>query len=492
MMKHSTLSSLSTFFLFLILFVSFACEQEEVVKKPNILFCIADDWGWPHAGAYGDPVVKTPAFNRLAEEGVLFENAFVSSPSCTPSRSAILTGQHFWRLGESANLWSTLDINIPVYPLMLEEAGYHVGSWRKSWGPGDLQAGGYDSLLPAGKKYSGGFKAFLNARPADTPFCFWLGASDPHRGYEKGSGAASGIDLEAIDIPGFYPEADEIRSDIADYYFEVQRFDADVAAAITLLDSIGELENTIIVVTGDHGMPFPRCKGNLYDMGVRVPLAIKWGEGTTPNRSVSDFVSLTDLAPTFLELAGVAVPDQMTGRSLVHILKSGDEGDKNARGRDHIIFGRERHTPAQPAPSMAGYPGRGIRTTDYLYIRNFFPERWPAGAPEGATHPMNSFADCDNGPTKTYLLDNRGHPEFSSYFNWCFGKRPSEELYRIGTDPDQLNNLADDPAFEAIKHRLSGQLMQELMSTEDPRVAGGTVDFDEFPYRAPYELNSGN
>ncbi|MFC2124697.1 sulfatase [Bacteroidota bacterium] len=465
------------------------CEKKEQVKKPNILLCIADDWGWPHAGVYGDQVVKTPTFNRLAEEGVLFENAFVSCPSCTPSRSALLTGQHFWRLGESANLWSTLDVNIPVYPLLLEKEGYYVGSWRKSWGPGDLKAGGYDSIAPAGKKYPEGFNKFLKERPANTPFCFWLGASDPHRPYEKGSGAVSGIDIDAIKVPGFYPDSKEIRSDIADYYFEVQRFDSDVGAAMDLLDSIGELENTIIVMTGDHGMPFPRCKGNLYDMGVRVPLAVRWGEHIEHNRRTKEFVSFIDIAPTFLKLAGVEIPSQMTGRSLEPILMSGD-GNWVIAGWDYAVFGRERHTPAQLAPSMAGYPSRGIRTKDYLYIRNFSPERWPTGVPEGASHPSSTFTDCDGGPTKTFLLENADNPDFESYINWCFNQRPSEELYDIKKDPDQLVNLADDTKYASIKNSCSDQLNEVLRSTEDPRI-NGTARFDEYPYRSSYKLNSG-
>ena len=152
--------------------------------RPNILFCIADDWGWPHAGAYqNDAVLKTPAFDRIAREGVLFHNAYVSSPSCTPSRNAILTGQWHWRLGSGANLWSTLREDLQVYPHLLREAGYHVGSWRKSWGPGKL-TGKWKGDPPAGKVYRGGFAQFLEARPEGKPFCFWLGASDPHRGYK--------------------------------------------------------------------------------------------------------------------------------------------------------------------------------------------------------------------------------------------------------------------------------------------------------------------
>lgn len=459
-------------------------------KRPNILFCIADDWGWPHAGVYGDAVVETPVFDKLAKEGVLFNHAYVSSPSCTPSRSAILTGQYHWELEESANLWSTMDVEIPVYPLLLEDSGYHVGHWRKCWGPGNLKAGGYIDKHPGGQNYQKGFGEFLKSRPEGEPFCFWLGASDPHRPYKKGVGKESGIDIDKVQVPDFYPDVPEIRSDIADYYFEVQRFDRDVGQAIKMLEEIGELENTIIVMTGDHGMPFPRCKSNLYDMGVRVPLAIRWGEKVKGNRQIEDFVSLTDLAVTFLGAAGVDIPEQMSGRSLEPILLSDKEGWIEAE-RDHVIFGKERHTPAQLAPSTKGYPSRGIRTKNYIYIRNIYPELWPAGVPEGATHPLNSFADSDNGPTKTFLIEHAKEPEYKRFYQWSFAKRPAEELYDIKTDPYQIQNLADSPAYASIKKDLSNKLNGRLRATNDPRIIGGGEKFDTYPYRAGYKLRTG-
>ena len=176
---------------------------------------MADDWGWPHAGAYGDEVVKTPTFDRLADEGILFEHAYVSSPSCTPSRNAVLTGQYHWRLGQGANLWSTLDVSVPVFPLMLEDAGYFIGRWRKCWGPGDLKAGGYEDENPGGPWFDG-FEDFISQWPDSVPFCFWFGSSDPHRGYKLNSGRESGINVDSVKVPGFYPDVEVIRSDIAD------------------------------------------------------------------------------------------------------------------------------------------------------------------------------------------------------------------------------------------------------------------------------------
>ncbi len=468
----------------IILLVS--CSKQ--TTQPNFLLCMADDWGWPHAGIYGDPVVKTPTFDRLAEEGILFEHAYVSSPSCTPSRNAVLTGQYHWRLDQGANLWSTLDINHPVYPLLLEEAGYFIGHWRKCWGPGDLKPGGYTDTYPGGPAFNG-FQDFMDSRPQDQPFCFWLGSSDPHRGYKLNSGVESGMDLEAIIVPGFYPDEEIIRSDIADYYFEVQRFDKECGEAIEFLRSRGELDNTIVVMTGDHGMPFPRCKSNLYDMGTRVPLAIRWGEINAPGRDVKDFISFTDFAPTFLELAGLDIPEVISGQTLSPIFKSKKE-DWVTNTRQSVIFGKERHVPAQLSPSTAGYPCRSIRTEKWQYIYNFFPERWPAGVPDGASHPMNSFADCDNGPTKKYLVTLKDDPENGNYYNWSFAKRPQEELFDMEKDPFQLNNLAGKAEFNKIQQELKNQLFDLLKDSEDPRANGGGNEFDNYPYLAAYKLRS--
>jgi N-sulfoglucosamine sulfohydrolase len=462
--------------------LSTGCSQEKQPQQPNILFAIADDWGWPHAGIYGDPVVQTPAFDRLAREGILFNHAYVSSPSCTPSRNAILTGQYHWRLGPGANLWSTLDPSTPVYPLLLEEAGYHVGHYRKSWGPGRLD--GWEEH-PAGKLYEQGFEEFLAERPENTPFCFWLGSSDPHRPYDEGSGVRSGMDPDRIRMFECFPDDPVVRSDIADYYYEVQRFDTLVANAIQTLEDIGELENTIIVVTGDNGMPFPRCKANLYDSGTRMPLAIRWGSGIkSPGRIVDDFISLSDMAPTFLELAGVEIPEVMTGKSLLSLLSSKKQGFVEPEKRGFVLTGKERHCPAQEG-NMGGYPCRAIRNHDFLYIRNFKPERWPAGTPdyEKAGFSNSWLGDCDNGPTKTFMVENRDRNEhYRQLYELSFGKRPGEELYDCRKDPGQLVNLADDPAYAEIKEKLAGQLMDQLRLTADPRVLGQGDLFDEYPY----------
>lgn len=460
----------------------FSCT-EEPPQRPNILFAIADDWGWPHAGIYGDPVVQTPAFDRVAREGILFNHAYISSPSCTPSRNAVLTGQYHWRLGPGANLWSTLDPSTPVYPLLLEDAGYKIGYYRKSWGPGKIDDW---ERHPAGKNYTdGGFEQFLADRPQHTPFCFWLGSWDPHRPYEEGTGAQSGMDLDRIRLFECFPDNLVVRSDVADYYYEVQRFDTLVASAIRMLEETGELENTIIVVTGDHGMPFPRCKSNNYDSGARVPLAIRWGSNIKkPGRVLDDFVSFTDLAPTFLEMAGVEIPKVMTGKSLVNLFESAESGFVDTRNRSYVLHGKERHVPGQEA-NMGGFPSRAIRNHDFLYIRNFKPDRWPNGTPDylKAAIPYCWLGDCDNGPTKTYMDENKELDEHHRrLWELSFGKRPAEELYDCRKDPEQLINLASEPEYAEIREKLAAQLMEQLEITGDPRVIGGGDEFDEHPY----------
>ena len=452
--------------------------EPKAAAKPNILFCFADDWGWPHAGAYGDKVVKTPAFDRLAREGVLFQHTFISSPSCTPSRNALITGQQFYRLGQGANLHSTLDVKHPNFMFLLRDAGYQIGHWRKAWGPGDWKAGGYEQS-PCGPSSS--FSEFMKDRDKSRPFCFWFGTSDPHRPYVKGSGRKAGIPVDKVHVPSFIPNHEQVRSDIADYYFEVQRWDNDVNEAMKLLEAEGELDNTIVAMSGDHGMPFPRCKGNLYDWGARIPLAIRWGDKVKPGRAITDFTSTTDLAPTFLEAAGIAAPATMTGRSLIPVLESDKEGRVD-RERAFMVVGRERHVPAQKMPSMVGYPSRALRTDKWLLILNLESDRWPAGVPKGASHPMDQHADCDNGPTKQFLISDPA----SAYYALCFAKRGEVELYDCAADPDQVNNLAGKPEYNRTLDELHRQLTGYLVQTSDPRFTDQPVGFDDYPYRAGY------
>ena len=445
-------------------------------SRPNILFAISDDQSFAHTGASGDPVVRTPAFDRISAEGVRFEHAFCNSPSCTPSRGAILTGQECYRLEEGVNLWSSLPAKFVTYPDLLEAAGYHIGFTRKGWSPGSLEAGGR-SRNPAGPRYDD-FQTFYEANPPGAPFCFWFGSSDPHRAYEKGSGIASGLRPEDVVVPPFLPDDPEVRSDILDYFFEIERFDRELGEILSYLEERGQLENTIVIVTSDNGMPFPRAKADLYDYGARVPLAVRWPESVPGGRVVTDFASLVDIAPTILEAAGVEIPEDMTGRSLLDLLKSG-EGGRVDSTRDHVILARERHTPWREG--RVGYPMRAIRTDQYLYIRNIEPDRWPAGDP-----PI--LGEVDPSPTKDLMRARKDDPEFRRYYEAAFSKRPGEELYEVGVDLGQLKNVADEAAHAEIKSALAARLDQHLLATSDPRALGHPPTWESDPHHGRLTL----
>lgn len=456
--------------------------------KPNILFCLADDWGWPHAGAYGDNGVKTPSFDRIAREGILFNHTYVSSPSCTPCRNAFITGKYHWELGSGANLWSTLPEVHQSFIHLLADNGYVTGRTEaKTWGPGNLDNWiAHHGSHPSNEAYKtfADFLDYTNAR--EEPFFFWLGTSDPHRKYVKGSGKNSGIDPSRVHLFEHYPNSDIVRSDIADYYYEVQRWDTLVGSAIKQLEKHGLIENTIIIMTGDHGMPFPRCKGNLYDSGVRVPFAIRWGSEVKAGRQVDDFISFADIAPTLLNAAGVDIPEDMTGSSFTNILSSKKSGQVDPKNRSSIVFGRERHTPAQEKPNMSGYPSRGYRNKDYLYIRNYKPDLWPAGTSKiGHTNlPNQWYSDCDGGPTKDYIIENKDKDEEHRLaYQLCFTKRPAEELYDLKNDPGQINNIATDPSYAEVIENMRAKLQERLTTLNDPRAKEPNYDeFDKHPY----------
>ena len=438
--------------------------------RPNILFAIADDLSWLHTGASGDRVVRTPTFDRVAREGVLFTRTFCSAPSCTPSRGAILTGQAFWRLEEGANLWSTLPKKFEVYPDLLEASGYEVGFTRKGWGPGSFGPGGRQRN-PAGPPYTN-FAQFLRSVHEGKPFCFWFGSHDPHRPYVKGSGLKSGKKLDDVRVPPFLPDVPEVRSDILDYYFEVERFDREVGEMLVLLEESGNLHNTIVVITSDNGMPFPRAKANLYDYGTHLPLAVCWPERVKGGRVVDDFISFTDYAPTFLQAAGLEPPPPMTGRSFLDLLIS-DKSGRLDPSRDKVFTGRERHAFCRKG--ALGYPSRAIRTERFLYIRNFEPDRWPAGDPE-------QYGDVDRSPTKTFMMENRDAPNVSRLFQLAFAKRPAEELYDLQTDPAQLNNVADLTQHGEVKNKLRAELERWMKETSDPRAFGKGSEWDRQTY----------
>jgi N-sulfoglucosamine sulfohydrolase len=472
--------------------------EKNVAKRPNILFCIADDWSWPHASAGGSKFVKTSAFDRVAREGVLFRHGFVASPGCSPSRAALLTGKQPWQLKQAGTHASSFPRELVVFPDLLARAGYVIGLVGKGWGPGNFQISGWPHN-PAGPPfnrqkiqppqsgisaldYAGNFREFLNKRPKDRPFCFWFGGSEPHRAYAKGAGIKAGKKLEDVTVPPFLPDAKEVRSDLLDYAVEIEWFDAHLGKMLQILEEAGELDNTIIVVTADNGMPFPRAKANLYEFGIHVPLAIRWGAGAKGGRIVDDLVTLIDLAPTFLEAAALPAPADMVGKSLLPILRSDREGQVDP-ARDKVFAGRERHSSSRP--QNLGYPSRALRTKQYLYIRNFAPDRWPAGDPDGSQGDTFGFYDIDGSPTKTFLWEQRDNKKWGRFLELATAKRPAEELFDVSKDPGNLENLAGRAEHARTLKMLRDELETHLSRTGDPHLRGEGAVFESYPRYSP-------
>jgi len=436
--------------------------------SPNILFIIADDMTWIHAGVYGCDELKTPHIDQLGKEGVVFENAFVSTPSCTPSRSSILTGRNGFELEDGFLLAGYLPAKFTTYTELLEDAGYKIGATGKGWGPGILI--GRD-VNPAGKPYrairrdprrdtirnanisdvdyAANFNNFLYDCEVDQPFCFWLGTHEPHKAYTMGFAASQGINSDDVTVPGFFPDTPETRGVISEYLAEIQHVDTEVGKVMEVLEKHGKLENTLIIFTSDNGMPFPRVKSNLYEYGLRMPLVAWWGDKIKKGRRIEDLISLTDVAPTFLEAAGLPVPGEMSGTSFLPLLMSGRSG-KIREGEGRVFACIERHG------HQSSYPARSVRTDEYHLIWNAEPE--------------NPTITVDGGPVRDLLLSQK--EEHSYYYNFAYGTRPEFELYKVVEDPYELNNLAADPEYQDELNRLKNMLFDYLKERKDPRMDG--------------------
>ncbi|MCA9060159.1 MAG: sulfatase-like hydrolase/transferase [Planctomycetaceae bacterium] len=511
-----------------------ARPRKKVGKRPNIVFAFADDLG-RYASAYRDPslpsandVIQTPYFDRVASEGTLFLNAFVSAPSCTPSRAAIVSGRHFFRNGSHSQLhhpwYGKADdpwAEVTGFPLMLQQAGYHIGWSYKMHISEDRMGGRERNYKAAGSRFNSfsqnamkaddheaakaelldevrqNFNAFLADRQEDQPFYYWFNPTNTHRAWVQGSGQTLwGIDPDHLKgrLPTFLPDEPLIREDFADYLGEAMAFDAAVGVLLSELEARGELDNTIVVFSGDHGAPgFPRGKCNLYDFGTNVSLAARWGNGKIPaGRVVDDFVNLMDLAPTFLEAGGVTPPEVMTGRSLMPVLTSEKSGQVDPE-RTWVITGRERHV-GDARPGGKPYPQRAFRTKDHVFIVNFEPDRWPMGDPGDAAgedipdydtlanNTFAAYADFDASPTKAWMIEHRNDPEVAKLFELGFGKRPKYELYDLSKDADEIENVAGYTEYADVQADMEKRLMAELKRVNDPRVTADPVPFENAPF----------
>ena len=463
-------------------------------NRPNILFAIADDWSFGHAGAYGCKWVSTPAFDSVARDGILFNRAYTPNAKCAPSRAILLTGRYSWQLEEAANHMNRFPAKFGGFVEALEASGYFTGYTGKGWGPGIANDAEGRRRAITGRPYSkrkakpparsisnndyaSNFEDFLADAPASRPWCFWFGTTEPHRGYQSGIGQLKGKTPADIDhVPKFWPDNQTVRNDMLDYAIEVEHYDHHLGRILEALAESGQLQDTLVIATSDHGMPFPRCKGQAYDYSNHVPMAAMWPDGIKgAGRVVEDYVSFADIAPTFLDIARLKSPPGMeprTGRSLTDIFRTPGSGQVIA-SRDHVLIGKERHDVGRP--SNGGYPIRGIVKADKLYLRNYEPSRWPGGKPE------TGYLNCDASPVKTLLLHQRRAGQ-AAFWQLNFGKRPAVEMYDLKADPDCVDNLADSPEHAALAKQLAAQMEAGLKSHGDPRMFGKGDVFDSYPF----------
>ncbi|WP_161554832.1 sulfatase family protein [Ereboglobus luteus] len=438
-------------------------------SRPNVVIFITDDESWLERSAYGWSNLPTPHFDRVARKGALFTRCYTSAPSCAPSRASLLTGRNFWELEQGAFIQAWLPKKFPLLPDLLADAGYHTGYTGKGWGPGIPPPGvsKRDYRNPAGKAcnnikrpkeerspgmsdfdYAANFEAFLKKRPAGTPFYFWVGCVEPHHPIDpnnhKHLETRHGIKPDDIKMPGFQTDKPESRRERAGIWHELCRADDDLGRILDTLEQSGELDNTIIIVTGDNGTAIPLSKASPYDWGVHEPLAIMWPARMKAARRVDDFVNFADFAPTILEAAGVPVPESMSGRSILPLLLSEKSGRIDST-RSFTVTGLEWHGQMPPYNSAA----RAIRDERYQYIINY------GIRPPSAT-PPNRGAPTSLKPGETW-----------------------EELYDCEADPWQQTNLAASPAHAETKARLKKQMRDYQLKTRDPRATGNMEIFNQ-------------
>lgn len=385
----------------------------------NIVFLFSDDQSMPDLGAYGNPAIETPNLDQLAEEGMLFIRAYVTSSQCSPSRASILTGRSPHAVGAS-RLHVDAQSKFPSLIELLNEKGYYTGAFRKAHQQQiqeqfDFYGDGNESL-----------NSFFDELPADTPFFLWFGSTDPHRTYNSDDYEYL-HDPEKMIVPDYLPDTRAVREDFANYYNEITRLDRGSGEILALLEEHGLSKTTMVVMASDNGMPFPRAKATLYEAGIRVPLIIKW-PGIIESGRISDaLVSLLGLTPTWLEAAGMSASEQMEGRSLLPILKN-----EQPAGREFIFVERNWHDKWDPM--------RAVVSKKYKLIQNYRPEV-----------PYIPSLDLQNLPSDEEIQRLKSENKLPEKLSWYTqSTRPQIEFYDLENDPGEWNNLAENFDYDSL------------------------------------------
>jgi len=405
---------------------------------PNFVFLISDDQSYPDAGCYGNKFLHTPSIDRLAREGLRFDRGFAPAPSCSPSRSAILTGESPHETGTS-RFHSPMPDGQKTILEYLKPRGYYTGAFKKVhqglefWKRWDFQ--GHHQPL----------HTFFDRRPKDRPFYLHIGYHDPHRPYLPGEHYPVHNTRSEVVVPSFLPDSPGVRKDLAHYYDAIERLDVRAGKFLDLLDQHGLTENTLLIFTSDQGMAFPGAKGTLYDPGLQVPLIARWPGKIKPGTTSSELISLVDLAPTWLDAAGVPVPQALDGSSFLGLLT----GEKY-QPREEIYAERNYHTHLDLI--------RCVRTARYKLIHNYLPE-----APY---RPLSDIARSPSWRSIEHLhYEGKLSPALARRY---FAKpRPEVEFYDLEKDPGEMNNLAGNPAYADPIRNLQVKLSRWMVRTHD-------------------------
>lgn len=421
---------------------AFAASSRKPEYKPNIVLLIADDLGDGDLGCYGHPTIRTENLDRLAGEGVRFTSAFVTTSSCSPSRTSMLTGRYPHATG-AEDLHVPLPAGQVIFPAILAEHGYHtMYTGKLHLGPeGEKQFHQFD-VGPIDRD-SSRWKSFLAGRPKDRPFFLGIGFTDPHRPYNPGA-ISDPTDPSQVIVPPYLADTPETREDLALYYDYTVRMDRNTGELLAELDREGLADNTIVIFFSDNGMPFPRAKTSCYDSGIRTPLIVRW-PGRIPAGIVSDSLASTvDLAPTILGILGIDIPTRMQGVDIKEMFF-----DPNREVRDYIHAERNWHNIDDHQ--------RAVRDRRYKYIRNYYPRKM-----------MPLASDLISSASYDSLLRLRDANMLTrEQLRLFMVPRPGEELYDTEKDPYELTCLAGDPNYRYVLERMRTECDRWIATTED-------------------------
>ena len=415
-------------------------------KRTNFIIFIADDISWDDFGCYGNPQVKTPVVDDLAEHGIKFNNTYLTASSCSPSRNSILTGRYPHNTG-AAELHTQPPLEMISFPEVLRSNGYftaHSGKWHM----GDYAERGFDVISRTheeiGNSGSDSWVQVLQERPRDKPFFLWYASLDAHRDW--GENQYSGThNPDSIVPPLYMHNGPETRKDLAQYYDEVHRFDVRIGEVIAELKRQGDLDNTLIIVMSDNGRPFPHSKTRVNDRGMKTPFVIYWpGNVATKPQISNSLISVIDIAPTILEVAGIGIPESFQGVSFLPVIEDPSKAFRIYVFAEHNWHDYEAHA-------------RMVRNKNFMYILNSRPNLSQLGP-----------ADAVSSPAYRELKALKAAGKLSAAQADIFMvPRANEELFDYNKDPLQLLNVASVPEYAEALNELRVILQRWMEETGD-------------------------